>query len=214
MGKGILTTATYQLSCLCDRNWVEFQAGTLSRSPSFLTLAQQRIPQKQLPLWRWRCSCWAAYLSRGARNRLTVFKKRPPCLFAWEKRIWAFAQEKVTAHQSLPRWPLRRTKGSWFFKSRVCKLGVTTTGISLGRTFFFFFFFLIDKLGSIFISDSRHFCRSLFSDFPYPLPFYSHFSQLATIPHSPPSPHLVSWCVICLQLGCLFDLPGFFSAEL
>lgn len=91
---------------------------------SFLTLASQSIFTFKRAMLLGDSLDWTAYLHQEQVN--SAFKKRSPSLFAWEKRILCIYKGKATTHQSIPRWPLRRTKGSWFFKSRVCKLEVTS----------------------------------------------------------------------------------------
>jgi len=137
-----------------------------------------------------------------------------------EKReLSALVPEKVAAHQSLPRCPLGRIKGNCFFKSRICKLGITSKWDLSSWMLFFFVFFQMDKLGSVFyVFQTPGIPVGSYSlAFPFPSLFFFFFTFPNWLPLSSALPFSllpISWCVICLQSGCLFDLLGLFSAEL
>ena len=123
---------------------------SLPRSPSFLTLARWECLHLQKAVASGGYLGWALCLQQGYQEQVNSILRRGPFYLHEKRELSALVPEKVAAHQSLPRWPLGRTKGNCFFKSRVCKLGVTSKWDLSWWMLFFFVFFQMDKLGSIF----------------------------------------------------------------
>ena len=157
---------------------------------------------------------WAPCLQQGYQEQVNSILRRGPFYLHEKRELSALVPEKVAAHQSLPRWPLGRTKGNCFFKSRICKLGITSKWDLSSWMLFFFVFFQMDKLGSVFyVFQTPGIPVGPYSlAFPFPArpPFFFHFSQLATAllcpPLLPPS-YLLVCNLFAVRLSLWFTGP-------